>query len=198
MVTADRSSSVVTSPVTPPLVTISRKKAAHDFAAAGFRQRIGEADLFRTGEGSNFMADPLTEFFAQNGVVPLAFFQGDEGADGLAGDLMRLANDGGFGNSRMMDERRFNFHGAEAMTADIHDIVDAAENPMIAIIIAAGGVAREIGAGYARPVLFFKTFGIAPNSAHHAGPGMFDDEIAFAIVADRYAFGVDDFGDDAR
>ncbi len=41
------------------------QQAAHDLAGAGFGQGIGEADVVRTGEGSNFFGDPGAQFFLE-------------------------------------------------------------------------------------------------------------------------------------
>ena len=77
-------------------------------------------------------------------MVVVAFLQRHEAADGLARDLVRLADHGGFGHGGMMHQRRFHFHGAEAMAADVHDVVHAAQDPVIAVVVATRGVAGEI------------------------------------------------------
>ena len=41
------------------------EQAAHDFAAAGFGQRVGEADVVGSGERADFLGDPLAQFFFQ-------------------------------------------------------------------------------------------------------------------------------------
>jgi hypothetical protein len=70
------------------------------------------------------------EFF----VVPIALLQRHEtGSHGLAGDLMRLAHHGGFGHRRMMHQRGFDLHGAQAVSADVHHIVHAAQHPVVAV-----------------------------------------------------------------
>ena len=73
------------------------------------------------------------------------------------------------------------FHGAEAVAADVHDVVDAAEDPEVAVFVAARGVAGEVDAWDALPILLLVALGIAPEGARHARPGPADDEEAFAI-----------------
>jgi hypothetical protein len=41
------------------------QQAAHDFAAAGFGERIGEADLLRLGEAADFVTYPLAQLFSR-------------------------------------------------------------------------------------------------------------------------------------
>ena len=48
------------------------------------------------GEAADFVRDPLAQFFAERVVIPVAFFQRDEAADGLPGNLARLADHRGF------------------------------------------------------------------------------------------------------
>ena len=48
-----------------------------------------------------------------------------------------------------MDQRRFHFHRAEPVSADVHDVVNAAQYPVVAIIVAPGCVSSEIRAGNA-------------------------------------------------
>ena len=74
------------------------QQAAHDFTAAGFGKGVGEADLLGPREGSDFVGHPLAQFFAQLFVAKIALLQRDEAADGLTGDLMRLADYSGFGD----------------------------------------------------------------------------------------------------
>ena len=40
------------------------QQAAHDLAAAGFGQGVGETDLFGPGESTDFVGHPLAQFFA--------------------------------------------------------------------------------------------------------------------------------------
>ena len=76
----------------------------------------------------------------------LPFLQRDERGDRLALDLVRPADDGGFGDLRMIDERALDFHRAEAMPRDVQHVVDAAEQPEVAVLVAARAVAGEVRA----------------------------------------------------
>ena len=73
-----------------------------------------------------------------------AFLHGDERRQRLALDLVRPADDRGLGDLRMIDQRAFHFHRADAMPRHVQHIVDAAEQPVIAFVVALGAVAGEV------------------------------------------------------
>ena len=79
-----------------------------------------------------------------------------------------------------------------------HDVVDAAEQPEVAVVVALGAVAREVLAVEAAPVRVAVALGIAPDAAQHRRPRPFEHEVAAAGDADRLARVVDDVGLDAR
>ena len=84
-------------------------------------------------------------------VVPVALLQRDEAAHGLAGDLVRLAHHRRFRHRRMLHQRGFDFHGAQPVAADVHHVVHAAQNPVVAVLVAARGVAGHIDARRCAP-----------------------------------------------
>src|SRR5207302_1637912 len=59
-----------------------------------------------------------------------------------------------------------------------HDVVDATEEPEVAILVALGAVAREIDVVVLRPVLLHEPVGIAPDTTEHSGPRLPEHEIA--------------------
>ena len=67
------------------------EQAAHDFAAAGFRQGVGEADVVGLGQRADFLADVLLEFLAER-FARLARLERDEDGDGFALQLVRPAD----------------------------------------------------------------------------------------------------------
>src|SRR5579872_2560992 len=77
------------------------------------------------------------------------------------------------------------------MAADVHDVVHAAEDPVVAFSVAARGIAGEIVAGNAPPVLLFIALRITPDRAQHAGPRPPDDEESFLVRSDGYPVEVD-------
>src|SRR5580704_17647951 len=121
----------------------------------------------------------------------------DEGRDGLTFEVVGTANNRSFGDRFVGDESGFDFHRAEAMTADVEYIVDAAHDPEISILVSAGTVAGEVHARNLRPVVFHIAIGIAVDGTQRAGPWALDDEKPTG--AERYGLAVhgNDVSDDA-
>ena len=89
------------------------------------RKLLGE--LFRIGAGRSRL------------------LQHDERAHGFAGQLVGTADDGGFGNHRIGDQRRFDLHRAQAVAGDVEHVVDAAHDGEIAgLLVAHRAVAGEV------------------------------------------------------
>src|SRR4051812_49260497 len=84
------------------------------------------------------------------------------------------------------------------MTADVHHVIDPAQDPVVAIMVAARGVAGEIGARDLAPILFFVALVIAPDAANHAGPRLLQYQIAFVVGRDWLAFEIHNFRHDSR
>src|SRR5438045_317092 len=103
------------------------------------------------------------------------------------GDNCRL------GDILMRDENGFDLDTAQPVSADLDDVVIAAEHPEIAIVIADGGIAGEINTGEARPISFLETLRVAMNGAGHRRPRLLDDEESFAGLH-RRTFFVKDVG----
>ncbi len=57
---------------------------------------------------------------------------------------MWVANDRSFRNGMMRDECRLDFRRAETVTGNIEHVIDAAGNPVIAVVIAAAAVTGKI------------------------------------------------------
>lgn len=75
----------------------------------------------------------------------MAFLDGDECVDCLAGELIVYADDGGFGDSVVLDQRCFDFGSGETVAGNVDDVVDAASDPVIAFVITASAITRELG-----------------------------------------------------
>ena len=116
----------------------------------------------------------------------------DIGVDALALDVVRIADDGGFRDGRVGDQRAFDLGGAHAMAGHVDDVVDAAGDPVIAVGVAAAAVAGEIFARIGREIGLLEALMVAIDRAHLARPGIGDDQIALAGAVDDIARGVDD------
>jgi hypothetical protein len=59
-----------------------------------------------------------------------------------------LPDDRGLGDGGVIDERALDLHRADAVAGDVHHVVDAAEQPEVAVVVELGAVAGEVDAGY--------------------------------------------------
>ena len=130
------------------------QKAAHDFAAARFWQRVGEADVVGLGQRADFLGDPLSSILlsvAGDGLRPFSSVTNAAMAWPLisSGRPTTAAS----ATASMRDQRGFHFHGAEPVAGDVQHVVDAAHDPEVAVFIFARAVAGEVHAGDLRPVL---------------------------------------------
>ena len=70
------------------------------------------------------------------------------------------------------------FGGAHAVTGDVDDVVHAAGDPVVAVLITPAAVAGEVDAGELDEVGLLEALGIAVHAAHHARPGPLHAEVA--------------------
>src|SRR5207244_1944419 len=87
------------------------------------------------------LGDVLLELVLEPGRDLDPLLERDEGRDRLALDVVRLADDGGLGNRLVVDEGGLHLHRRDAVTGDVHDVVHAAEQPEVAVLVALGAVA---------------------------------------------------------
>src|SRR4051794_41386125 len=97
----------------------------------------------------------------------------------------------------MGDECRFHFGGRDAVTADVHDVVDTAEQPQVTLVVEFAAVTGEVSAFEATPVGLDITLRITPDATQHPRPWPRQREITTAAL-DLAAGVVDDFGADPR
>ena len=76
-----------------------RGAAAHDLAAAGLGQGVGEADLVGPGQGADLLGDVGRAAPSSSASSPVAAaLERDERGDRLALELVGPADDGGLGD----------------------------------------------------------------------------------------------------
>ena len=85
-------------------------------------------------------------------LVRESFAQRDERGERLSLELVRLADDRRLGDRGVLDERRLHLHRADAVSGDVEHVVDAAEDPEVAVVVALGAVAGEVEVGPAGPL----------------------------------------------
>src|SRR5262249_6450272 len=111
---------------------------------------------------------------------------------------MRWADRGRFRDRRVRDPRALDFHGAQAMAADVNHVVYAPHQPEISVLIAAGAVAGGVTAFDVAPVLLHEPFWIAIDRPQHRWPGACDDQISALVRPDGDAVSGLNVRNDAR
>ena len=104
------------------------------------------------------------------------------------------------------DEGGFDLGGGDAVSGDVHDVVDAAQDPDFAVGAVAGAVTGEVPAllAEAGPVGLGEALRVTPDAAQHPRPGLVQDQVAaglFTVVGagvELVAVVVDDHRRDAR
>ena len=86
------------------------------------------------------------QVFLQFVASPDAGFQGDEGVDALPLISWGMPHDRGLGHLGMADQGALHLGGADAVAGDVDDVVDAAHEPVVAVLISPGAVAGEVHA----------------------------------------------------
>ena len=98
----------------------------------------------------------------------------------------------------MRDQRRFHLGRADAVAGDVEHVVDAAGDPVVAVLVAAAAVAGEVLALVGREIGLHEALVVAIDRAHLAGPAVGDAEIAVGGALQHLALGVDQLRLDAE
>ena len=87
----------------------------------------------------------------------------------------------------MVHQSRLHLHRADVVARDQHDVVHAAQQPVVAFLVAPRAVAGEVVAlvGKLAPVDVFVALVVAPERSQHGRPGLGDDEDAGLVRAVR-------------
>src|SRR5436190_7336446 len=98
----------------------------------------------------------------------------------------------------MADQCAFDFSSSNAMASDVEHIVNAADDPEIAVLVLPATVAGEVTALDLAPINFLVTFWVAPEAAEHGRPRFAQYEFAAAISRHRLAQIINHFGQNAE
>ena len=107
--------------------------------------------------------------------------------DGLSLYFVRETDRRRFCHCGMADQRRFNFCCPKPVTADFNDIVHAADDPVVTVLVALGGVAGGVFARVLGSVLGHVTIRVSVDGPQHGGPRILQYEISFRVVRDGVA-----------
>ena len=109
------------------------------FSIARAALRLAGFDpMFHRDGGARTLRDQLLAEFGGLGEVR---FQRDEGGDRLALEVVRAADDRGFRHRRVGNQRALDLRGAVTVAGNIEHVVKTADDPEIAVLVAARAVA---------------------------------------------------------
>src|SRR5205807_7697798 len=117
--------------------------------------------------------------------------------DRLPGSLVAPATDCGLGHLGMVDEGALDLDRRDSMPGDVHDIVDAAKQPEVAVLVHAGAVTREVHVVEPPPARLSVALVVLMDPAQHRRPGTLQHEIASRARSDLITPVVDDCRRDA-
>src|SRR5437588_6086485 len=155
----------------PPVGDVAQQ-APHDLARAGLRQVVGEDDRVGPGDLADLGRHVLPQLHDQRLVAMDLRLERDERHDSFADDGVGARDDGGLGHRRMVHERRLDLVGRQAVPGDVHHVVDAAEEPEVAVLVPAGAVAGHVDVrAEAAEVVLDVAVGIAVDGPELRRPG---------------------------
>ena len=162
--------------------------AAHDFAAARFRKRIGKLQFVRNGNGADFGSNLLQQFRLE---FPGRFdteIEGHKGVNSLALDFMGHSGSGRFSDCRMKHQGAFNFGRADAMTGHVDNVIDPALEKIIAFFILQTAVTGKIHARIRGKISILVAFMILVDGPGQARPGALDAKMTDRFGRHRFYF----------
>ena len=138
-------------------------------------------------EGAYLFGDKFeqrrTQVFAGLG----AGHQADIGIDALAFDVMGVADNSGFRNSRVQYQRALYLCRSKSVPGNVDYVIDAPGNPIEAILVPARTIAGEIVTGVGGEVSFDAALMVAVNAANLTWPAIAEHQVsgccAFYFVA---------------
>lgn len=74
----------------------------------------------------------------------VSVLDGDEGVDGLAGQLVGNTNDSRLGNGVVLNQSSLDLSGRETVTADVDDIIDTTSDPVEALVVTGSTITSEL------------------------------------------------------
>ena len=114
-------------------------------------------------------------------------YERHERADALTLHLVLLADDRRLRHRRMIHQGALHLHGAEPMAGNVHDVVHAAQQPEVAVLVALGAVARKVHARETAPVGFHVPVRIVEHGSQHGRPRPLEHQVAAAARRHRVA-----------
>src|SRR5438309_11606952 len=137
-----------------PVLGHVAEQAPHDLARTGLGQLRREDDVGRGGELADHLSDVLPQLLEHRRRPLFAALERDEGDDRLPRLRIVAAGHRRLRDRRMADQRALDLDRRDAVSGDVHHIVDAAEQPEVAVLVDSGAVADEVDVLPTAPVGF--------------------------------------------
>ncbi len=183
-----RSSSVVVSPfVSPPAATSFRRRRMI------FPLRVfGSESAKRIDVGARELADLLVDVRGERVLQLLRRPSGPALSVTKTTSAWPLSSSGrptaaASATDGVAHEGALDLGGADAVAGDVEHVVDAADDPEVAVLVASRAVAREVDARDDVPVRLEVALVVAPERARHRRPRPPDDELAALVRLARVA-----------
>src|SRR5204862_913985 len=118
----------------------------------------------------NMDTDMFAQFFFQIVRGLHSALHCDESDNALSLQFVRPANDRRFGDLRVTHQRTLDLRGTEPVTSYVQNVIDSADDPKIAVLVATRAVAGQIISLVLAPVLFIVALLVAVDCAQHRRP----------------------------
>src|SRR5262249_60624332 len=115
----------------------------------------------------------------------LSALQRHVGDDRLPRALVLATADRGFGDLLVVDECRLDLDRRDAVSGDVHHVVDAPEQPEVPVLVDPRAVAGEVDVLVPRPIRLAVALVVLVDPSEHCGPRSLQHEIPAAAQADR-------------
>jgi hypothetical protein len=116
----------------------------HDLSTSSFGQIRDDENCLGSREGTDALSDLENEILSQLIVDLITVLDGNEGVNGLAGELIRDTNHSRFSDGVVLDQRSLNLGSRQTMAGNVDDIINTASDPVVAFVVTSCSVAREL------------------------------------------------------
>jgi hypothetical protein len=153
-----------------------------DLAGAVFWQLRRPFDPIRRGGGADPGAHDPDQLPLKIVAPGNAFLQGHEAENTLSLNPVRKAHGGSFCDGRVGRQRSLDLHRPEPVARQVDDIVQTADDPVVAVRIPLRPVACEVIAGKNAEIGLEETLAITGDGAGLSGPGIREAQIAHTLA----------------
>ena len=113
--------------------------------------------------------------------------QSNEGHHALSLELVWAADYSSLGDGLVGHQCALDLRGSQAVSCDVEDIVDTADDPEVSVLVTPSAVSCEIASLDFTPVLLLEAGVVSINGPQHRRPGLSDDEFAAFVWPDLLA-----------